>query len=62
MLRSFLISLLKAAWVQRLITNWEFAWRVASRFIAGNSFEEAIGIVRELNYFMRRLAERPANQ
>ena len=61
MLRSFLISLSKTACVQRLIINWKFAWRAASRFVAGNSFEEAIGIVRELNYFMRRLAERPAN-
>jgi proline dehydrogenase len=49
MLRSFLISLSKADWAQRLITNWQFAWRVASRFVAGSSFQEAVIVVRELN-------------
>lgn len=49
MLRSFLIYLSKAAWAQRLITNWKFAWHVASRFVAGNTLEEAIQVVSELN-------------
>ena len=49
MLRSFLISLSKAAWAQRLITGWKFAWRAASRFVAGNSIPEAVPVVRELN-------------
>lgn len=35
--------------MQRLITGWKFAWRAASRFIAGNTIQEAIGVVRELN-------------
>jgi proline dehydrogenase len=49
MLRSFLISLSKAAWVQRLVTGWEFAWRAASRFVAGSTFQEAVQVVRDLN-------------
>jgi len=49
MLRSLLIYLSKAAWAQRLITNWGFAWRAASRFVAGEEIEDAIRAVRELN-------------
>jgi len=49
MLRSILIYLSKAAWAQRIVTNWKFAWRAASRFIAGNTVEDAIQAVRTLN-------------
>jgi proline dehydrogenase len=49
MLRSFLIYLSKAAWAQKLLTNWGFAWRTASRFIAGTKLEDALRVVRELN-------------
>ncbi len=49
MLRSFLIYLSKAAWAQKLITSWGFAWRAASRFVAGESISDAIRAVRELN-------------
>ncbi len=49
MLRSFLISLSKAAWAQRLVTGWKFAWRAASRFVAGNTIQDAVPVVRELN-------------
>lgn len=49
MLRSFLIYLSKAAWAQKLVTSWGFAWRAASRFIAGERAEDAIRAVRELN-------------
>ncbi len=49
MLRSFLIYLSRAAWAQRLVTGWKFAWRAASRFVAGSTLQEAIIIVRELN-------------
>jgi proline dehydrogenase len=49
MLRSFLISLSKAAWAQRLVTGWKFAWRAASRFVAGSTIQDAIIVVRELN-------------
>ena len=49
MLRSFLIYLSKAGWAQKLVTSWSFAWKAASRFIAGESIPEAIRVVRELN-------------
>jgi len=49
MLRSFLIYLSKAAWAQKLVTSWGFAWRTASRFVAGTTLEDAIRVVRELN-------------
>jgi proline dehydrogenase len=49
MLRSFFISLSKAARVQKLITGWKFAWRAASRFVAGDSIQDAILVVKELN-------------
>jgi proline dehydrogenase len=49
MLRSFLIYLSKAAWAQKLVTSWGFAWRAASRFVAGESPADAIRAIRELN-------------
>ena len=49
MLRSFLIYLSKAAWAQKLVTSWGFAWRAASRFVAGETSGDAIRAVRELN-------------
>jgi proline dehydrogenase len=49
MLRSFLIYLSKAAWAQRLVTSWNFAWRAASRFVAGSTVQDAIRAVAELN-------------
>ena len=49
MLRSFLISLSRAAWAQKLITSWSFAWRAASRFVAGERTEDVIRVIRELN-------------
>lgn len=49
MLRSLFIYLSKAAWAQRLITNWGFAWRMASRFVAGETCADAVRAIRELN-------------
>jgi proline dehydrogenase len=49
MLRSFLIYLSKAPWAQKMVTNWGFAWRMASRFVAGEQMDDAIRAVRELN-------------
>lgn len=49
MLRSFLIYLSKAAWAQKLVTSWKFAWRTASRFVAGTKMDDAIRAIRELN-------------
>lgn len=49
MLRSFFIYLSKASWAQKLITGWGFAWRTASRFVAGTNLADALRVVRELN-------------
>ena len=49
MLRSFLIYLSKAQWAQKLVTGWSFAWKAASRFVAGEKIEDAIRVIRELN-------------
>jgi len=49
MLRALFISLSKAEWAQRLITHWKFAWRMASRFIAGEDIEAALLAVKKLN-------------
>jgi proline dehydrogenase len=49
MLRSLLIYLSKAAWAQQLVVGWKISWKAASRFVAGNSVEDAITAVRGLN-------------
>ncbi len=49
MFRALFISLSKAMWAQRLITNLPFAWRAASRFVAGETPAAAIRAVKELN-------------
>lgn len=49
MLRSFLIYLSKAAWAQKLVTSWSFAWRAASRFVAGETIGDALRAIRELD-------------
>jgi len=49
MLRSLLIYLSKAAWARQIVTRWKIAWRVASRFVAGETPDDAIRVIRELN-------------
>ncbi|HWQ05387.1 MAG TPA: proline dehydrogenase family protein [Longilinea sp.] len=49
MLRAFFIFLSKASWAQNLITRWGVAWRAASRFIAGETGEDAIRAIQQLN-------------
>lgn len=49
MLRSFLIYLSKAAWAHKMVVGWSFAWRAASRFVAGTKMDDAIRAIRELN-------------
>ncbi len=49
MLRAFFNSMSKAAWAQRTITNWGFAWRTASRFVAGETIQDAVRVLDELN-------------
>ncbi len=49
MLRAFFNSLSKSAWAKRMVTNWGFAWRTASRFVAGETIRDAVGVLRALN-------------
>jgi proline dehydrogenase len=49
MLRSFLIYLSKASWARQMVTRWKIAWMVASRFVAGETTDDAIRVIRELN-------------
>jgi proline dehydrogenase len=49
MLRSALIYLSKADWARQIVTRWSFAWRAASRFVAGEKLEDAIEVVTVLN-------------
>jgi proline dehydrogenase len=49
MLRSLFLTLSKARWAQRSITRWKFAWRAASRFVAGETIQDAIEVAQDLN-------------
>ncbi len=49
MFRSFLIYLSSASWAKRLVTRWKYAWKAASRFVAGDTIQDALRIVQELN-------------
>ena len=49
MLRTIFIYFSKAAWAQQLVTGWGFARRMASRFVAGESMDDAECVVTELN-------------
>jgi proline dehydrogenase len=49
MLRSILIYLSKAEWARKIVTSWSFAWRTASRFVAGETLQDAIRVVQGLN-------------
>ncbi len=49
MLRSTLIYFSKATWAQNLITNWSYAWKIASRFVPGTKLEDALQVARDLN-------------
>lgn len=49
MFRSFFIYLSKAAWARKIVTKWSFAWKMASRFIAGETLEDGIITIKQLN-------------
>ena len=48
-LRALLLYLSKAIWARRMVTGLRFARRTASRFVAGDTLEEAIQAVQRLN-------------
>jgi proline dehydrogenase len=49
MLRTFLIDLSQAAWAQDMVTKWPIARRAASRFVAGQTVDDALRVVTMLN-------------
>lgn len=49
MLRAILIYLSKAAWMKKLVTGWGIARRVARRFVAGETLDDALAAVKEIN-------------
>ncbi len=49
MLRSLFISLSKSEWAKDQIMRWDFSWNMATRFVAGETLESAIDVVRTLN-------------
>lgn len=49
MLRSLFIYLSGAAWARSIVTRWSFAWRAASRFVAGDQLSDAIRVIQTLN-------------
>lgn len=48
-LRAVLLYLSGSSWARRLVTGFGPAWSVASRFVAGESVDEAIAAARRLN-------------
>ena len=49
MLRSFFIYLSKSKWARRIVTSWTIGWRMASRFVSGETLEDAVKVIQELN-------------
>jgi len=49
MLRSFFIYLSKASWARNIVMHWSFAWKMASRFISGESLADGIEAIKQLN-------------
>ncbi len=49
MLRSMLIRLSKAGWARRMVTGWSLAWKVSSRFVAGETLDDAVRAIKTLN-------------
>jgi len=49
MLRALLIYLSQAVWARAIITRWSLTWRVASRFVAGETPDTAIDVIKQLN-------------
>lgn len=48
-LRSLLLYLARAGWARSLVTGFPPAWAMASRFVAGESLDEAIEAAQQLN-------------
>lgn len=49
MLRTLLLYLSKSMLAKKIVTDWPFAWQVASRFVAGENLVDAVEVIKELN-------------
>lgn len=49
MLRALLLYLSSALWARRLVSGWGLSRRVASRFVAGDTLEDAVRTITALN-------------
>lgn len=49
MLRTLLLYLSKAEWAYKIARGWKLAWTVASRFVAGETLDEALSAIKSLN-------------
>lgn len=49
MLRPLLLYLSQAPWARKVVADWKFARRAASRFVAGDTLDEAMEAIRQLN-------------
>jgi proline dehydrogenase len=49
MFRSFFSYLAKASWARNIVANWSFAWKMASRFVAGQTLADGIQVIKSLN-------------
>jgi proline dehydrogenase len=49
MLKLVLTYLSQAVWARRIVQKWGFAKRTAARFVAGETLDEAITVVKDLN-------------
>jgi proline dehydrogenase len=48
-LRAILLYLSSAAWARRIVSSWGISRRVSSRFVAGDTLEDAVRTIRALN-------------
>ncbi len=49
MLRALLLYLSQAEWAYNIARKWKLAWKVASRFVAGETLDEALSAIKTLN-------------
>jgi proline dehydrogenase len=49
MVRSFFSYLAKAAWARNIVAHWSLAWKMASRFVAGETLADGIQVIKALN-------------
>ena len=48
LMRNLLLYLGKAQWAKDIVTKWPVAWKMANRFVAGDTLEDAIYVTRKL--------------